>query len=216
MRQFAAFVTVVCVIAGCCKPEPTCPPAKVPSVISLPWGVPTVYIIEDYPLKAEEDLPALLKKYGFQLLEKNKENELVFSLANIATMADLSQVHKTLRDWSMENKKPLQLRRAQMSFSSVDGATASRVVVFGTATVGADIFVDVGTDELMNPKNNEGRWKISVPDEALPRIDARGGWVYIMFVKDTVRAYSRQHVMRRTNEMIDESALPEDSALRRK
>lgn len=144
-----------------------------PSNTPVPWNVPTEYFIYDLPTQAALDLPELLASYGIEPLHRPVDpNEKVvqFKLTRIRSVDDLRKVQELLRDWSARNNTALDLIRASMVFTSVEGSLNSQVSLFGTATPGARVLVDIGTGEAVTPEILDGRWTFHVPSNALPAI----------------------------------------------
>jgi hypothetical protein len=187
------------------------------STASIPWKVPTQYVVQDSPKSASRDLPELLAPYGFNntaSASDDPDGVFRFTLTGIVSMNDLLEVQRLLRSWSAKNNTPLELNRAVMVFASVEGSAGSQISLFGTATLNAKVLVDIGVDRLWAPINNDGKWSFQLPSEALPQVQARGGWVYILVVKNSARQYFKKNVLSGPQQLIDAADLPPNSLLR--
>ncbi len=188
------------------------------SACSVTWGVPTTYLIHDNAKEAALELPRVLSEYGFQPGPQN-DRAFQFTLTRIPDMGTLKDVQVLIQDWSKEKKTPIQLREAQMVFSSVEGIGTARIQLRGECTAGASVFLDLGGREVV-PAELVGadgdQWRAGVEEAALVRLEERSGWVYGVIVKDGAKQYMKLNVLSsKPSEKIDIDELPSDSPLRR-
>ena len=170
--------------------------------ISEHWAVPTEYEIRDVGADSDavKEIKEALQKdgnpYGFvegtsRYVGDGPDVAYRFRLENVNTVNDLNSVQATIREITERYNVPVDFASALLTFKSLEGSALTQIIVSGTATRGAIVYLDDGTSELVRVPNvdDDGSW--SVPIVTNPAMQVRGGWVYGAVEKDDTRLFFR-------------------------
>lgn len=180
----------------------------------LETWVPTDYEIHDISEATRDRLRALLEERDYGYAELGSSDRVFrFQLRAITTIEQVNAVQKLIREVSDEDEVPVNLGYAFLRFASVEGTAEARIVVLGTATPGAVVYLDDGSGSAVIIEVGEsGRWEVAISTEALEK---RDGWIYMAIIGQGAQLYQRASVFDASKlQNIDISELPMDSSIR--
>ena len=152
------------------------------------WAVPTAYEIRD--VGADSDAVTEIKEalqkdgnpYGFvegttTSVGDGPDVAYRFRLDNVNTVDDLNSVQAIIREITERYNVPVDFASALLTFKSLEGSALTQIIVTGTATRGAIVYLDDGTSELVRVPNvgDDGSWSVAIVTN--PALQVRGGWV---------------------------------------
>jgi|GEM_PF-6419189 len=185
------------------------------------WKVVTYYEIRDLgtadgvrrALKSE--LSANANEFGFIEGQNAPNAPYRFRLTNLRTIKNLKRAQNIIRRVTDEHHVPVDFSDAALRFQSIEGSAATSIIVSGTATPGAKVYLDTGAPRLMliNPVGPSGQWQVTLSPTSTLR--DRGGWIYGLIDKDGTQLVIRTNVLDpKVFQTIHQSHLPRDSRLR--
>ncbi len=180
--------------------------------LGLQWSVPTSFTIQDLDDNTWNRVRAEFENRSWpmqNLTDQENTRSFVMEAASIPQMQALKEVQEAITNVSTTTSVPVQMTSASLNFQSVNVVVAPRIIVSGSATPGAEVWVDVGQTREVEV-GSDGRWTINVSGEEGGRImREQNGNAYVLVRNNAVCRYQQIEILSGTSQDVGWDSLPD-------
>ena len=180
--------------------------------LGLQWNVPTSFTIQDLDDNTWNRVRTEFENRTWpmqKLTDQENTRSFVIGATSIPQMQDLKKVQEAITNVSKTNSVPIQMTSASLNFQSVKVSAATRITVSGSATPGAEVWIDVGQTREVDV-GSDGRWTTEVSGEEGARIKKeQNGNAYVLVRNNAVCRYQQIAIPSGTSQDVGWDSLPD-------